>query len=150
MIVLLQAYRSYRRDVSLLTDIVRCAITFEEPRHLLDFVENWLLKHGTPTQPKPDKKTQFIVGIKHRMKRAKYFFRLFRDYIKRSLNIHDYDDSDEEVVQKQSEETKDPASWSPDILFEIMRIRNRFNLELIEAPGGYRDLSLKIKIGVTR
>ena len=35
-------------------------------------------------------------------------------------------------------------------LFEIHRIKNRLDPELIEAPGGYRDIAFKLKIGVVR
>ena len=35
-------------------------------------------------------------------------------------------------------------------LFEIYRIRNRLDPDLVEVPGGYRDLSFKLKIGFVR
>ena len=35
-------------------------------------------------------------------------------------------------------------------LFEIHRIKNRLDPELIEAPGGYRDIAFKLKIGFVR
>jgi hypothetical protein len=35
-------------------------------------------------------------------------------------------------------------------IFEILRIRNRFDPSLVDVPGGYRDFALKIKIGFSR
>jgi hypothetical protein len=47
----LQVYRSYRGDVTLLTDIVRCAVQFATPNDLLNFVQNWLFLFGEPKRP---------------------------------------------------------------------------------------------------
>jgi hypothetical protein len=47
----LQVYRSYRGDVTLLTDIVRCAVRFATPNDLLNFVQNWLFLFGEPKRP---------------------------------------------------------------------------------------------------
>jgi hypothetical protein len=54
----LQVYRSYRADVTLLTDLVRCAVQFESPKDLLNFVEKWLFIYGEPQRP--EKKTSMI------------------------------------------------------------------------------------------
>jgi hypothetical protein len=35
-------------------------------------------------------------------------------------------------------------------IFEILRIRNRLDPELVEVPGGYRDFAIKINIGFYR
>ena len=50
-----QVYRSYRGDVTLLTDIVRCAVQFETPADLLRFVKEWIFLYGEPQTRDPPK-----------------------------------------------------------------------------------------------
>jgi hypothetical protein len=41
-----QVYRTYRGDVSLITDIVRCAVQFETASEMRKFVSMWIVKYG--------------------------------------------------------------------------------------------------------
>jgi hypothetical protein len=73
-------YRSYRGDVSLLTDIVRCAVQFETPQDLLEFVENWLFVFGEPQCPENTSVLEsFSKKIKEFWEVVEYFVQLNRN-----------------------------------------------------------------------
>jgi hypothetical protein len=165
VINVLQVYRSYRRDVTLLTDIVRCAVRFATPKELLHFVKNWLFIYGEPQRPQK----------KPSMKK-----RLEKQFLEFKSIVHDFFHPDSYFPGNASSPDNLPPNSeragradSPGVcarneqdvdcdctdcvnsqrqhtIFEILRIRNRLDPNLTDVPGGYRDFALKIKIGFSR
>jgi hypothetical protein len=126
-----QVYRSYRGDVTHLTDIVRCAVKFEAPADLLRFVEEWLFVDGKPQtrDPPPSMISRWVEELQE-----------FKLVVTNSS-----------LPKSQSPNKQDGLlSENCEKIFEILRIRNRLDLELEEVPGGYRDFSLKLNIGFYR
>jgi hypothetical protein len=119
-----QVYRSYRGDVTLLTDIVRCAVQFKTPADLLRFVKEWLFHYGELQTRDPPKSM-----ISRWVEELQEFMLV--------------------VTNSPIPECPSPNKHSGKI-FEILRIRNRFDPELEEVPGGYRDFAIKINIGFYR
>jgi hypothetical protein len=137
-----QIYRTYRGDVSLITDIVRCAVQFETVGDMRTFISGWIMKYGL-VHRKTKKAGWFASSCSETHK----FFRIFGEHFGRSVPILDTldvaaaDIRDDMLASTSDEEFK---------LFEIHRIRNRMDPDLIDAPGGYRDVALKLKIGFVR
>jgi hypothetical protein len=121
-----QVYRSYRGDVTLLTDIVRCAVQFETPADLLRFVKEWLFLYGKPQTRDPPKSM-----ISRWLEEFQEFILVF---------------TNSPIPDKQT----DLQNEHNGKIFEILRIRNRLDPELENVPGGYRDFSIKINIGFYR
>lgn len=71
--------------MTLLTDLVRCAVRFASPKDLLNFVENWLFIYGEPQRP--EKKT----SMKNRFERQ---FWEFKDVI--NDFFHPYSDFEDD------------------------------------------------------
>ena len=71
--------------------------------------------------------------------------RIFGEYFRKAAESESVDaeenDSKDQHASSGVEEFK---------LFEICRIRNRLDPELIDVPGGYRDLAFKLKMGFVR
>ncbi len=165
-----QVYRSYRGDVSLLTDIVRCAVRFADPKEMLDFVENWLFVYGEPqrSENKPSMAKRFNEQMREFKDVINYFFHPPKPNSGNSGLKHRDNDmpADKARANPDSEHVccanfrgarvhvePDQASISEarkHKIFEILRIRNRFDPSLVDVPGGYRDFALKIKIGFSR
>jgi hypothetical protein len=175
----LQVYRSYRGDVTLLTDIVRCAVRFATPNDLLNFVQNWLFVYGEPKRP--EEKT----SMKNRFEKQ---FREFKDVVNDFFHPYIDAEDDESTPAPPNSAEQPPAdavAVSPPTsadarqahapgahshseqgvkcdcndcinfqrqhkIFEILRIRNRLDPALLDVPGGYRDFAIKIKIGFFR
>jgi hypothetical protein len=127
----LQVYRSYRGDVTLLTDIVRCAVQFEDPADLLRFVKEWLFIYGQPQTRDPPKSmiSRWVEELQE------FMLVVTNSSIPRSQSPNKQDDLQSEHSGK---------------IFEILRIRNRLDPELEAVPGGYRDFAIKINIGFYR
>ena len=121
-----QVYRSYRGDVTLLTDIVRCAVQFETPADLLRFVKEWLFLYGEPQTRDPPKSM-----ISRWVEELQEFMRVV---------------TNSPSPNKQSNLQNEHSGK----IFEILRIRNRLDPELEEVPGGYRDFAIKLNIGFYR
>jgi hypothetical protein len=121
-----QVYRSYRGDVALLTDIVRCAVQFETPADLLRFVKEWLFLYGEPQTRDPPKSM---------------ISRWLEEFQEFMLVVTNSPIPERPSPNKQKKKCK---------IFEILRIRNRLDPELEEVPGGYRDFAIKINIGFYR
>ena len=126
-----QVYRSYRGDVTLLTDIVRCAVQFKTPADLLRFVKEWLFLYGEPQTRDPPKSM-----ISRWVEELQEFMRVVTN-------------SPIPEIQSPKEQSNLQNERSGKI-FEILRIRNRLDPELEEVPGGYRDFAIKINIGFCR
>ena len=84
-------------------------------------------------------------------------FHDFREYFSSSGKIHpDTSDTPHQHVDRPCESANANLSQSSSSedddfkLFEIHRIKNRLDPELIEVPGGYRDIAFKLKIGFVR
>ncbi len=118
--------------MTLLTDLVRCAVQFETPADLLHFIKEWLLVYG---EPKKRDHTKSMLS------RCVQQFKDFKQLIKEL-----YFPSDCDAEEKKQE----ALCVDKDKKFEILRIRNRLDLNLEEVPGGYRDFALKLKIGFFR
>ena len=117
--------------MTLLTDIVRCAVQFETPADLLRFVKEWLFLYGEPQTRDPPKSM---------------LSRLVEELQEFMLVITNSSIPDRQSPNKQN----DLQSEHSGKIFEILRIRNRLDPELVEVPGGYRDFAIKIKIGFYR
>jgi len=126
-----QVYRSYRGDVTLLTDIVRCAVQFETPADLLRFVKEWLFLYGEPQTRDPPKSM-----ISRWVKELKEFM-----LVVTSSPIPECPSPNKQSGLQSEHSGK---------IFEILRIRNRLDPGLEEVPGGYRDFAIKINIGFCR
>ena len=126
-----QVYRSYRGDVTLLTDIVRCAVQFETPADLLRFVKEWLFLYGEPQTRDPPKSmiSRWLEELQE------FMLVVTNSAIPECLSPNKQRDLQSEHSGK---------------IFEILRIRNRLDPELEEVPGGYRDFAIKINIGFYR
>ena len=80
------------------------------------------------------------------MKETREFFRIFGEYFQKEGVP--YDQVPAGVIDIPSQiSISDDEDFK---LFEIHRIRNRLDPDLDDAPGGYRDLALKLKIGFVR
>ena len=124
--------------MSLITDIVRCAVRFETAAEMQSFVTDWILKFGQAQQYALE--VRLLTSIQNEIRD---FFRIFGEHFRNVPIPETYDSS----ANKASSSTR----ASEDIkLFEICRIRNRLDPDLIDAPGGYRDLAFKLKIGFVR
>ena len=178
-----QVYRSYRGDVSLLTDIVRCAVRFADSKDMLEFVRNWLFVYGEPQRPenKPSMAKRFNDQMREFKDVIKYFFNPVKQNSGNSdsehrgngtpadkaranpdsehvccANFH-FQGASVHVEPDAAAAAKAAAAKAAAIsearkhkIFEILRIRNRFDPSLVDVPGGYRDFALKIKIGFFR
>jgi hypothetical protein len=126
-----QVYRSYRGDVTLLTDIVRCAVQFVTPADLLRFVKEWLFLYGEPQTRDPPKSmiSRWLEELQE------FMLVVTNSSIPKSQSPNKQDDLQSEHSGK---------------IFEILRIRNRLDPELEAVPGGYRDFAIKMNIGFYR
>jgi hypothetical protein len=138
-----QVYRTYRGDVSLITDIVRCAVQFETSSEMRKFVSMWIEKYGQVREI--EEKVGWLTSIQ---KDASECVRIFGEYFRKAA-----DSETVELVDAEENDSKDQHASSgveEFKLFEICRIRNRLDPDLIDVPGGYRDLAFKWKMGFVR
>ena len=121
---------------------MRCTVQFETASDMHDFVMKWICKYGLARQNKTK------IGLKEKIvKETREFFRIFWEYFKNEGHVP-YDQLPAAVIDIASlNSTSDDEDFK---LFEIHRIRNRLDPDLDDAPGGYRDLALKLKIGFVR
>jgi len=124
--------------VSLITDIVRCAVRFETAAEMQSFVTDWILKFGQAHQNALE--VRWLTSMRNEIRE---FFRIFGEHF-RNEPIPEAEDTS---ANSASSSTRAPEDIK---LFEICRIRNRLDPDLIDAPGGYRDLAFKLKIGFVR
>ena len=192
-----QVYRSYRGDVSLLTDIVRCAVRFADSKDMLEFVRNWLFVYGEPQRP--ENKPSMAKRFREQMREFKDVINYFFNPVKQNSGNSDSEHRDNgtpadkaranpdsehvccanfhfqgasvhvepdaaaaaaakaAAAEAEAAAAKAAAAKAAAIseaqkhkIFEILRIRNRFDPSLVDVPGGYRDFALKIKIGFSR
>ena len=108
---------------------------FEIPADLLRFVTEWLFVYGET------KEVDLTKSMIHRwMEQFKEFKEVIREhYFPSSLDVH-----------KNQPSTNEGKCYDKNKIFEILRIRNRFDPELEEVPGGYRDFAIKMNIGFYR
>ena len=144
-------YRTYRKDVSRITDVVRGSVYFPSAVELAQFVDEWVMKYGVAHQAAPKRSSIF----QHLLAQVTEFISVYSEFMRSSVptaNISDDDDSSKLLRNREtSDSVETDAQKEPEIkAFEILRIRNRFDPALIDVPGGYRDLALKLKIGFTR
>ncbi len=123
----------------MITDIVRCAVQFETAADMRLFVAEWIMKYGLARFNTT--KAGWLATIRNE---SREFVRIFGEYFRRASFGSDAVDAEADDVM--------PASISDEDfkLFEIYRIRNRMDPELIDVPGGYRDLAFKMKVGFVR
>ena len=125
--------------MSLITDIVRCAVRFETAAEMKSFLNDWILKFGQVHQ------NALEVGWPTKIQNeTRQFFRIFGEYFRNAEPIDDAGDAADNDASPSTPVSEDLK------LFEICRIRNRLDPDLIDAPGGYRDLAFKLKIGFVR
>ena len=117
--------------MTLLTDIVRCAVQFETPADLLRFVKEWVFLYGEPQTRDPPKSmlSRWVEELQEFM-----------------LVVTNSSIPDHQSPNKQS----DLQSEHSGKIFAIFRIRNRLDPELEAVPGGYRDFAMKMNIGFYR
>jgi hypothetical protein len=126
--------------VTLITDIVRCAVQFETVADMRTFVTNWIMKYGLARRS--SKEIGLLATISNE---TREFFRIFGEYFRKATPNPDAGDAAADDVRML------PVISDEDFkLFEIHRIRNRLDPDLIDVPGGYRDVACKLKIGFVR
>ncbi len=109
------------------------------------FVTHWILKFGQAHQNALE--VRWLTSMRNEIRE---FFRIFGEHF-RNDRISETVDPISETVDTSASNTSSSTGASEDIkLFEICRIRNRLDPDLIDAPGGYRDLAFKLKIGFVR
>ncbi len=126
--------------MTLITDIVRCSVQFETAADMRKFVSNWILKYGVA------RRNTIKVGWMTTAKNeTREFFRIFGEYFRNTKQT--VPNAGDDAANNFSSQ----ASFDDNLkLFEIFRIRNRLDPNLVDAPGGYRDLAFKLKIGFVR
>jgi hypothetical protein len=143
-------YRTYRKDVSRITDVVRGSVYFPSAVELAQFVDEWVMKYGVAHQAAPKRSSIF----QHLLAQVTEFINVYSEFMRSSVptaNISDDDSSKLLHNCETSDSIETDAQKEHEIkAFEILRIRNRFDPALIDVPGGYRDLALKLKIGFMR
>jgi hypothetical protein len=130
----------------LITDIARCSVDFESVKDMSDFIEKWILKYGHARQnTQPNRWGSNIQNLSMQMRE---FSRFLGEHIRKAFRIQSGDD---EINPQFTERMETSAGSENDKhLFEICRVRNRFDPALIDVPGGYRDVAFKLKIGFVR
>jgi hypothetical protein len=136
----------------LITDIVRCAVVFDSASDMKLFVTNWIVRFG-----QSERSAVQLGGLKMFLNECSLLFHDFREHFSSSVNIQpDTSDTPHQQVERPSEAANANLSQSSSSedddfkLFEIHRIKNRLDPELIEVPCGYRDIAVKLKIGFVR
>jgi hypothetical protein len=123
----------------LITDIVRCAVQFETAADMRLFVFEWIMKYGKARFNTT--KAGLLTTIRNE---SREFVRIFGEYLRRTT-------SGSEAVDAEADDVMPASICDEDFkLFEICRIRNRMDPDLIDVPGGYRDLAFKLKVGFVR
>jgi hypothetical protein len=74
-------------------------------------------------------------------------FDILEQYFRKTRRTTDAHNNEETFFKDISPSSLNDETFK---LFEIHRIRNRLDPDLVEVPGGYRDLSFKLKIGFVR
>jgi hypothetical protein len=128
--------------VSLITDIVRCAVQFETVAEMRTFVSNWIMKYGVARRS--SNQEGWLTTIYNE---TREFLRIFGEYFRRETPNPDAGDAVADDVRYSMLTVISDEDFK---LFEIHRIRNRLDPDLIQVPGGYRDLAFKLKIGFVR
>ena len=126
---------------------------FDSASDMKAFVTNWIMKYGQSARS--------VVHI-GRLKTFLDEFSMFLNDIREHFGSADNADTSD-TPRQHSERPSDAAnanvyqsSSSDDDnddnfkLFEIHRIKNRLDPELVDVPGGYRDIAFKLKIGFVR
>lgn len=126
---------------------------FDSASDMKAFVTNWIMKYGQSARS--------VVHI-GRLKTFLDEFSMFLNDIREHFGSAENADISD-TPRQHSERPSDAAngnvhqsSSSDDDnddnfkLFEIHRIKNRLDPELVEVPGGYRDIAFKLKIGFVR
>ena len=129
-----QVYRSYRGDVTMLTDLVRCAVLFETPEDMFDFVKRWL----------------FVLGEPKRLVKEPSALMRWKKNFQELVNVLRKEFFGSQSAWAASERRQCTEDAKPGKCFEILRIRNRLDPALQDVMGGYRDLALKLKIAFIR
>lgn len=124
----------------MITDIVRCAVQFETAADMRLFVSDWIMKYGLARVHTA--KEGWLTTIR---KETREFCRIFGEHFRRTTS--DAVDSPTNDVRYDMLTSTTDEEFK---LFEICRIRNRMDPDLIDVPGGYRDLAFKLKIGFVR
>ena len=130
----------------MITDIARCSIDFESVKDMSVFIEKWILKYGHArqnTQP-----NRWGSNIQNLSMQLRDFSRFLGYHIRKALRIQSRDNANDPQFAETMETSE--GSENEKHLFEICRVRNRFDPALIEVPGGYRDVAFKLKIGFVR
>jgi hypothetical protein len=128
--------------VSLITDIVRCAVQFETASDMRTFVLGWIMKYGIA-----HRKSTKAGWLARSCSETRKFFRIFGEYCRRAEPIPDTRDAEADDIRYDMLASTSDEDFK---LFEIHRVRNRMDPDLIDVPGGYRDVAFKLKIGFVR
>jgi hypothetical protein len=113
------------------------------------FVTNWIMKYGQSARS--------VVHI-GRLKTFLDDFGIALNDFREHFGSADNPDT-VNIPERPSDAANDNVSQSSSIdddnydnfkLFEIHRIKNRLDPELVDVPGGYRDIAFKLKIGFVR
>lgn len=121
---------------------MRCAVQFESVVDMRTFISGWIIKYGLV--PRKSKKAGWLAS---RCSETHKFFRIFGEHFGRAAPILDTLDAAADDIRYDMLASASDEEFK---LFEIHRIRNRMDPDLIDVPGGYRDVAFKLKIGFVR
>jgi hypothetical protein len=116
------------------------------------FITNWIMRLGQSAR------IAIQIGrLKKFLNEFGMFIHDIRDHVSSAGKVHpDCGDSlhqqtDQPCETANSDASQNSSNEDEDFkLFEIHRIKNRLDPELIHTPGGYRDVAFKLKIGFVR
>jgi hypothetical protein len=126
---------------------------------MLNFVENWLFIYGEP------QRREGQTSMKQRFEEQ---VREFKDVVNDFLHPYSETEHDAAPPLPNASKARTDCALTQNIrnsgcdcnccislqqkhkIFQILRIRNRFDPALLDVPGGYRDFAIKIKIGFFR
>jgi hypothetical protein len=116
------------------------------------FITNWIMRLGQSAR------IAIQIGrLKKFLNEFGMFIHDIREHVSSAGKVHpDCGDSLHQQAEQpckaaNSDASQNSSNEDDDFkLFEIHRIKNRLDPELIRTPGGYRDVAFKLKIGFVR
>ena len=116
---------------------------FDDVADMHSFVNDWILKFGQPRQH------EIKIGWQTSIQNEAYDFCSF--LLQSFCPARCRGGYRQQTRLSNEDSSANSAPADEDFkLFEIHRIRNRFDPKLIAVSGGYRDLAFKLKIGFVR
>jgi hypothetical protein len=105
----------------------------------------WIEKYGQVREI--EEKVGWLTSMQ---KDASECVRIFGEYFRKAADSETVGLVDAEENDSKDQNASSGVTVEEFKLFEICRIRNRLDPDLIDVPGGYRDLAFKLKMGFVR